>query len=383
MKVAYLTPYYNGAVDGRHGRFHDWVHRLRDMDSPPFEFDVFALTASNTDGTLSSPPHAILGEANELWGSPLNRVEFGLNLPRVIRDLRRREFDVLHVVTLDVLTFPVALAFAGRSPVVGPDVMGYVPGRTGDRWNRDGLPGIRQRLEFRFSRGLLRTAKELTFVALSDYHAAGIRKRTTDATIEVVPPGVDDIFHPGLHADVSATDDDRPTEFLYVGDLSTYKGYDLFLKALSQLPDHVAFKATVVGGGEYDARRIERLGLENEVTVEGFIPRNELPSMYRDADFLVVPSVDENGPNTIVEALACGTPIIATDKPGINEYATRDAAIYADRSPSAFCRAMIEGHEHRSAYRNAALDHAGEVNVSRTIEALAEMYRDHADRTRN
>jgi hypothetical protein len=41
MQVAYVTPYYNGACDGRYGRFHDWVHAVRDANDPPFDADVY------------------------------------------------------------------------------------------------------------------------------------------------------------------------------------------------------------------------------------------------------------------------------------------------------------------------------------------------------
>jgi glycosyltransferase involved in cell wall biosynthesis len=379
VRVAYLTTYYNGQVDGRFGRFHDWVHTLRDMADPPFEFDVVALTASNHDATLSSRPHGILGEATDLWGSPLNNVEFALNLPRAVGDLRKLDHDVVHVLTADAFAYPVALLMSGRSPVVGPDIQGYFPGREGDRWNQGGLAGLKQRLTFRRRRRLLSVARKPTVIALSEYHAANIRKLDPALAPTVIPPGVDRIFHPGPDADVGAADVDRPTRFLYVGDFTEYKGFDVFLGALAQLP--VDFEATAVGAGDVDRERIDHLGLGTHLSVEGFVPRHELPSLYRDADFLVMPSVDENGPNTIVEALATGTPVVATDTLGINEYAPEGAAIYADRSQSGFRKAMVEAHEHRASYVRTALEHADEFTAERTLERLAEIYRDHAERT--
>lgn len=379
MKVAYLTTYYNGDVDGRFGRFHDWIHTLRDMADPPFEYDVVSLTASNPDETLSSNPHAILGEATDLWGTKRNKLEFALNVPRVLRDLRRLDYDVLHVLTLDTMAYPIALAAAGRSPVVGPDVQGYFPGRAGDRWNQSGLSGFTTRSRFRLRRRLLSLAREPTFVSLSDYHAQNVRSLGVDGPVVRIPPGVDAIFRP-MDVDTGASDHDAPTEFLYVGDLSSYKGYDLFLDALTQMPNDQPFEATVVGSGDPDRDRITKLGLADTVTVAGFVPRSQLPRYYRRADFYVMPSVDENGPNTIVESLACGTPVLATDKPGINEYAPEPASIYFERTPSSIRKAMVEAHQNRRAYREAARARADEFRADRTVDALAGIYRDHLDR---
>jgi glycosyltransferase involved in cell wall biosynthesis len=391
VKVAYLTTYYNGAVDGRFGRFHDWVHTLRDMPDPPFEFDIVALTASNPDGTLSSPPHAVLGEATEMWGSPYNDVEFALDVPRAIRDLQRMEFDVLHVVRLDAKGYPVALAFADRSPVVGPNLQGYVPGREGSRWNKGGLGRLRNAYEFYRNQALFRLAVDPTAVALSQYHARNIRAYGSGGVVEVVPPGVASCFRPRDEMDAPNDDrsmdgdpsslEDRPTRFLYVGDFSAYKGYDLFLDSLAGLPDDLRFTATVVGSGDPRRDRIAALRLDDVVSVEGFVQRSELPEYYREADFYVMPSIDENGPNTIVEALACGTPVIATDKPGINEYAPEDASIYVDRTGADLRRAFLVAHEDREQYARAARETADEFSAECTVGALADLYERHVART--
>ncbi|MFC7141787.1 glycosyltransferase family 4 protein [Halosimplex aquaticum] len=380
MKVAYLTTYYNGAVDGRFGRFHDWVHTLRDMDDPPFDFEVVALTASNADETLSSPPHGVLGDATDLWGSPANTAEFALNAPRAVRDLWRADPDVVHVLTLDTVAYPVALGMSRRTPVLGPDVQGYFPGREGDRWNREGGAGRKDRLRYRLRRGLLKFAKDPTVVALSRYHADNVRKLGA-RTVETIPPGVSSAFQPGRRARPEDRDPDRPTHLLYLGDLSEYKGYDIFLDALSQIPNDIDFHATVVGTGDAQRDRITNAGLANRVDVEGFVPRSELPRYYQQADCYVMPSVDEHGPNTIVEALACGTPVVATDKLGINEYAGEDTAVYVDRSPSGVRRGIEQFHRSREEYIRNAVERAPEYQAERTVEALAELYEDHVERT--
>ncbi|MFB6298533.1 MAG: glycosyltransferase family 4 protein [Salinirussus sp.] len=375
MHVAYLTTYYNGRVDGRFGRFHDWVHTLREMEDPPFEFDVVALTASNPDETLSSRPHGFLGDATDLWGSAANNVEFLLNVPRALRDLRALDPDVVHVLTLDLIAYPIAVALSGRSPVVGPDVQGYFPGRSGDRWNQGGLAGIKNLLRYRLRGRLIDLSTDPRLVALSRYHADNVRKLGVNGRVEVIPPGVSSIFRPDTAGE--ATGDGDPTEFLYLGDLSQYKGYELFVDALAALPDSVDFRATVVGSGDPDRSRLGELGLADRIDVAGFVDRADIPEYYRRADAYVMPSIDENGPNTIVESLACGTPVVATDRPGINEYVPEEAAVYVDRTRAGLRRGMERIHRHRATYAAAARDLASEYRAVHTVDALADLYEAH------
>jgi glycosyltransferase involved in cell wall biosynthesis len=302
----------------------------------------------------------------------------------VLRDLRRIDFDVLHVLTLDMIAYPVALAASNRHPVVGPDIMGYTPRREGPRWERGGTTWAKDRIRFNVRKGLIRGAMDPMPIALSEYHAANIGELDPGVTPEVIPPGVASIFTPeesedGQQGEFRGDRDsgDAPMRFLYVGDLSMYKGYDIFLDALAGLPERVDFHATVIGSGDPDVDRIEGLGLADSVTVEGFVPRSELPEYYRRADFYVMPSVDENGPNTVVEALACGTPVVATDKLGINEYAPEGAAIYVERTAAALSKGLIDAHERCEECAETALDHASEYRAERTVDALAGLYHEH------
>jgi glycosyltransferase involved in cell wall biosynthesis len=346
------------------------------MDDPPFEFDIIALSATNTDNTLASRPHQILGDGNQLWGTNRNNIEFTLNLPRAARDLWVSDYDVIHVLTFDTIAYPLAVVASARQPVIGPDIQGYVPGRDGYRWNQKGIQGLKHNLRFRLRKGLSQLASDPTFVALSQYQASNIASFIKSGTVEVMPPGVDRIFHPGDSKSLS-TGIDRKTKFLYVGDLSAYKGYDLFLEALTRLPSDISFEAEIIGSGNPHTERIAELGLTEKVTIHGFVDRKDLPHYYRDADFYVMPSVDENGPNTIVEALACGTPVLATNKPGINEYAPEAAAEYFERNVPSIRDSLVTAHENRDEYQRAALQYAEHFTAERTISTLEDIYTDH------
>jgi glycosyltransferase involved in cell wall biosynthesis len=84
-----------------------------------------------------------------------------------------------------------------------------------------------------------------------------------------------------------------------------------------------------VGRGEARealADRARRLGVEPRVRFVGAVPPAELPAWYRAADALVLASLREGWANVVLEALACGTPVLATSVWGTPEILTGCAA---------------------------------------------------------
>jgi glycosyltransferase involved in cell wall biosynthesis len=369
MKVAYVTPYYNGDLDGRFGRFHDWVHALRDATDPPFEFDVHALTATDAGDELASRPNDLLGDGADLWGTKRNKLAFLHNLPRLRSDLQSRDYDVVHVIHLDAFAYPTAASAAGDASIVlGPNIGGWTPSREGGVWDPPTYRGrLKKRLAFKFRQLLAHYGRYDAALAFSDYHRDLLREIGVAGDVELLHPGVDAMFHPD-----EREPGDTPT-LLYVGDLSEHKGYELFLHALA-LADR-DLTALVAGTGTPRTDLVESLGLADIVTHLGFVDRADLPEYYNWADLHVVPSVDEMGPNTQVEALACGTPVVATDAPGINEYPPADAAVFfAPRRPEALADALEQAVDDLPALTECAREYAPSFTATETVTALHSFY---------
>lgn len=108
---------------------------------------------------------------------------------------------------------------------------------------------------------------------------------------------------------------------LYLGRLSKKKGLDLLLRAFATLP--VPAQLAIVGPDDHDGcwEEIERLrtelNLQNRVWLAG--PRFGLKKLEAlvDADVFVLASQNENFGNAVAEAVACGTPVVVTDRCGI------------------------------------------------------------------
>jgi glycosyltransferase involved in cell wall biosynthesis len=98
-----------------------------------------------------------------------------------------------------------------------------------------------------------------------------------------------------------------------VGLLIERKGHDLIIGAMPDLPD---FDLLIAGEGE-ERDRLQalaaKLGVETRVRLLGSVPHRELQKLDVAADALVLASSREGWPNVLLEAMACGTPVVASN----------------------------------------------------------------------
>src|SRR5205085_1794588 len=117
----------------------------------------------------------------------------------------------------------------------------------------------------------------------------------------------------------------RPT-LLSVGHLIERKGHDRVIEAMRQLPD---FDLIIVGEGperEALGHLARGVGVTDQVRLLGARPHEMLPEIYGAADALVLASSREGWANVLLEAMACGTPVVATPIWGTPEVVTSRAA---------------------------------------------------------
>jgi glycosyltransferase involved in cell wall biosynthesis len=127
-----------------------------------------------------------------------------------------------------------------------------------------------------------------------------------------------------------------------VGWLVPRKGHDLAIRATALLPEATLL---IVGEGEEDValrRLAQALGLAGRVRFLGSIPQKRLAGVYNAADVLVLASIREGLPNVVLEALACGTPVVATAVWGTPEIVAAPVAgrLVTDRTPETLARAI-------------------------------------------
>lgn len=137
---------------------------------------------------------------------------------------------------------------------------------------------------------------------------------------------------------------------LAVGHLVERKGFHLIVEALGLLRQagrEVPYLVVVGAAGEegdYSAvikERIARFGLRNDVLLAGAQPNEKLCDWYNAADVFCLASAMEGWANVLLEALACGTPVVATSVWGTPEVVTSDAlGLLVRREPEDIARGL-------------------------------------------
>ena len=166
-------------------------------------------------------------------------------------------------------------------------------------------------------RYLLNHADVIT--AVSQSYVDGIRKHyRLDKEITVINPGMDtEYFTPGRNADKDNT------YILYTGRLETRKGLvDLVESAKYVCQRYPGIKFVLSGKGTiegYLKRLVNNLGLEGNFHFVGYVDRDALLEYYQNAAIYVLPSYYEGLPATLLEAMSCGIPPVATAVEGTSE----------------------------------------------------------------
>jgi glycosyltransferase involved in cell wall biosynthesis len=147
-----------------------------------------------------------------------------------------------------------------------------------------------------------------------------------EGKIEIVPNGIDLSEYENLpkrgdfRQQYSIRDDEKL--ILYLGRIHKIKGIDLLVKAFADLINELDDVRLVIVGPDDGflstlKRRIKDLKIDDKILLTGLLPEKDKLRAYVDADVYVLPSVYETFPVTVLEACACGTPVIVTDRCGI------------------------------------------------------------------
>lgn len=151
----------------------------------------------------------------------------------------------------------------------------------------------------------------------------------TERSSAVMHWGIDPVAFP---FEARAASSDKPFKLLYVGQIIPQKGVHIAVDATALLlASGGSGSLTIVGGSskpDYLAELkniVSERGLDDRIHFVGKRPRSDLPSLYRDHDLLILPSIwDEPFAITPLEAMASGLPVVATNTGG-------SAEIFRDR----------------------------------------------------
>ena len=195
--------------------------------------------------------------------------------------------------------------------------------------------------------------------------------------IHVLRNGVDDVlFSPKNYQEMRSNYSLERATLLSVGNLTELKGHDLVIKSLLDLPE---CELIIVGGGELDKSLkalTESLGLQERVRFMGTLKQPDLVKLYSAADLLVLASSREGWANVLLEAMACGTPVAATNVGGTPELvkAPEAGVLVKERSSSGLVKAITEALS-LNIDRDLTREYAKKFSWDQTVENQINLYK--------
>ncbi|MCE5338475.1 MAG: glycosyltransferase family 4 protein [Methanomicrobiaceae archaeon] len=223
--------------------------------------------------------------------------------------------------------------------------------------------------------------------------------RTADAIIcyteterdQVVDLGVSPekihVIHNGIDTSVFApsTSSSPKKQILWIGRFTPGKGVEYLLNGFQafaqEFPDYTL---VMVGRGPLNddfTKMIQGMGLEEKVVLKDFVPNKDLPDLYRESPLFVLPSLEEGVPRTILEAMACGRPVVCTALPQLVNIVsgcgvlvpTRDAVAVADALSTLVSDPAFARNLGQSARARIVSQYSWDDTVTRTLDLYASL----------
>jgi teichuronic acid biosynthesis glycosyltransferase TuaC len=195
--------------------------------------------------------------------------------------------------------------------------------------------------------------------------------------VSVLRNGVDlTLFCPGDRAICRADLGLEGLVLLSVGNLVPVKGHELTIEALTYLP---GARLLIVGDGPERSslqKLAKSLSVADRIAFLGSMPQAALPNIYAAADVLVLASRYEGWPNVLLEAMACGTPVVVSDIPGMSEIVTSQAVghLVRERTPRSFAH-TVRQIVHDAPSRITIRRYAEDFSWAATTEGQLTLFR--------
>lgn len=363
MRIALGTEYYYPHLGGVTEHVHNLALELQRRGH-----DVTVLT-SNMRGQGEDPAFVSrVGTSHIFYRSGnFSRFTTGWALTRSVQDLlAEKRIDVVHVH--DVLAPTLGLVASSAAWKLGLPVVA-----TSHTWFDRALAYkcLQPLLQRRLDRVAARIAVSRPVVEAMSMYFRG--------DWEIIPNGVDtSFFHPGER--YAGGDLSLGATLLFLGRLDPRNGLETVIKAMPEvLARHPGTRLVVAGDGPlrgHYERQAARLG--SSVQFVGQV-NGERPACYSEADIYLCPTTKASFGVTLLEAMACGTPIVASDITGFRELIDggEEAMMVPKDDPSAWARtivSLIEDPCRRESMSAAGLAKAPRFDWSVVAEQILSVY---------
>jgi len=289
-----------------------WVHRL----------------LSKIGGFLPPRIGAVtLGLLSHLYTQVLQR--------RIVRRLvSEHQIDIVHELTPVSAKSPSLMFGLGVPVVIGPmntSVQFPLVFRARQNPTIDLLIAFGHQFVDFFNRLLPGKIKAETLLVANDLTQQALPAGVQGKIIELVENGVD--FSVWRSDSTASKQPNQQVHFVYLGRLSDWKAVDLLLDAFVPLAAQTDAVLEIIGDGEMRGEleaQTARLGLGCRAVFSGWLSQEQCAIKLQQADALVLPSLREPGGAVVIEAMAMGLPVIATNWGGPADYLNSSCGILVE-----------------------------------------------------
>jgi len=164
---------------------------------------------------------------------------------------------------------------------------------------------------------------------------------------------------------------------LFVGERRGYKNFQLLLSALAESNDLGEMHLVAVGSSwfEEEISLIERLGIGHRVHLCSTPSDEMLRHLYHKAAAFIFPSLEEGFGLPLLEAMACGCPVVASDIPCFREIGGELPLYFSANDPDALAKACVAAmNRPRSSFLHEYREHAKQFSWRKTVQQTANAY---------
>ena len=297
---------------------------------------------------------------------------------------------------LDLFYFPSVYTYFPIS--AGPKVVVTIHDTTAERYPSLIFPNWRARMAWNLKLWLaVRRADLIATVSEASKRAIVDQFRVEPDAIRVVSDAVTPVFRASVDASLTVEVLQRfginPGDryVLYVGGISPHKNLMTLVDAYASVAHEDGFgdiKLVMVGDYAGDVfyssypelrSRIEAAGMTRNVVFTGFVPDDALLHVYHAADLLVMPSFDEGFGLPAVEAMACGTPVVASRAGALPEVVGDAGLLFDPNAPTELThhlRALLADEGLRRDLGQKGQDRSQRFSWERSVDAALAGFRE-------
>jgi glycosyltransferase involved in cell wall biosynthesis len=337
---------------------------------------------------LDPKDRVLLDECSEdLAEAPLHPQGISVKLEKrlfVPLRLRVKRYDALHIVDSDYAA-AIPKSRLPHTVVTCHDMMPFLQREHGlpESFSRFGRYFFEQNLRKMASCGRVAADSRFTRECILKY------TRCAPARLEVIPLGVDhDRFRPtpADSADIKGFRGRYGLEgkeaILHVGPGVWYKNVETVLKVISELVQRGRSNLILLKVGPLTQAQMDlatRLRVRDRIVLLERVADDDMPLIYAVADVLLWPSLFEGFGLPVLEAMACGTPVVCSNGGSLAEIAGTAAVVHEPRDVgglTASCGRILEDRSFRDEVRSAGFAHAAGYRWEETASAYYRLYRE-------